>query len=250
MWHTYGDNANIGVLAGHSRAVTSVAWSPSAPKSAPRLFSASADGTLIVWDASSGAKLRRLRGHKGIINCVACARGGREVLVSGGDDGKVMLWDPNERDALDVINVGYPVTAVTFSDDGSQIYVGGLDNAIHVSDEICHSSLAHIAIQVFDLFRKEIVFSLRGHTDTITSLSLAPTGAHLLSTSFDNTARIWDVQPFAPAPSPENKGNPRLYRTLTGVTSGYENLLIKCAWSNDGRKVASGGSDRTCTIWE
>jgi Prp8 binding protein len=133
LWQTYGENNNIGILKDHSKAVTSIAWSPSAPRSSPRLFSASADGTLIVWNAATGAKERRLRGHKGIVNCVSCTRGGREVLVSGGDDGKVMLWDPQERDALDVLNVGYPVTAVCFSDDGSQVYVGGLDNDVHVS---------------------------------------------------------------------------------------------------------------------
>lgn len=234
LWQTYGENSNIGILSGHAKAVTSITWSSSAPQTGPRLFSASADGTLIVWDVLSGAKLRRLRGHKAIVNCVACARGGREVLVSGSDDGTVMLWDPNERDALDVINVGYPVTAVCFSDDGGQVYVGGLDNDVHV----------------YDLMRKEIVFSLRGHTDTITSLSLSPSGSYLLSTAMDNTVRIWDVQPFAPEPVPGQTTNVRLHRTLTGATSGYENLLIKAAWSHDGRKVATGGADQTCTIWE
>lgn len=131
--------------------MTSLCWSNSAPSSSPRLFSASADGTLIVWDASTGAKLRRLRGHKGIVNSVSCTRGGREILVSGGDDGRVLLWDPYERTPLDVLEIGYPVTAVAFSDDGGQIYVGGLDNDVHV----------------YDLLRKEIVFSLRGKSSVV-----------------------------------------------------------------------------------
>ena len=49
---------------------------------------------------------------------------------------------------------------------------------------------------------------------------------------------------------PGQSKNVRLYRTLPGATtSGYENLLIKSAWSKDGRRVATGGTDRTCTIW-
>lgn len=105
-------------------------------------------------------------------------------------------------------------------------------------------------LQVYDLLRKEIVFSLRGHTNTITSLALSPSGSLLLSTSMDDSVRIWDVQPFAPEPAPGQEGNVRLHRTLSGAMSGFENLLIKAAWSHDGRKVATGGGDRTCTVWE
>lgn len=178
------------MLRGHSKAVTTIAWSPTAPRSSPRLFSGSADGTLIVWDATTGAKLRRLRGHRGIVNSVACTRAGREILVSGGDDGKVCLWDPEDREPLDTIPVSYPVTAVAFSQDGSQVFVGGLDNDIHVSvspfsfprhsasgwailrvctDKACRLSLLTVGsvlgprvAQVYDLRKKDILYSLRG----------------------------------------------------------------------------------------
>lgn len=90
----------------------------------------------------------------------------------------------------------------------------------------------------------------KGHTDTITSLSLSPSGSHLLSTSFDDTVRVWDVQPFASEPGPGHVGSARLHRTLTGSACGFENLLIKGGWSHDGEKVATGGGDRNCTIWE
>ena len=89
-----------------------------------------------------------------------------------------------------------------------------------------------------------------GHTDTIASLALSRSGTHLLSTSLDDSTRIWDVRPFAPEPQPGNPSDPRLYRTLAGTMSGFENLLIKGAWSADGERVASGSADRTCTIWE
>ena len=60
---------------------------------------------------------------------------------------------------------------------------------------------------------------------------------------------MWDVRPFAPEPPPGHVGSARLHRTLVGATSGFENLLVKVAWSADGEKVAVGGGDRTCTIW-
>lgn len=134
LWTTFGENTNLGLLTGHSKAVTALCWSRTAPSHTPRLFTSSADGTLIAWEALSGTKLRRMRGHRGIVNCLAVTRAGREMLVSGGDDGKVLLWMWEEQSKpRESIDVGYPVTAVEFSEDGSQVFVGGLDNDVHVS---------------------------------------------------------------------------------------------------------------------
>ena len=82
-------------------------------------------------------------------------------------------------------------------------------------------------MQVFDLSSLRQVYMLQGtyalppgpahrsgHTDTIASLALSRSGTHLLSTSLDDTTRIWDVRPFAPEPQPGNPSDPRLYRCL------------------------------------
>jgi WD40 repeat protein len=53
---------------------------------------------------------------------------------------------------------------------------------------------------------------LKGHSDTITGLSLSPDGAHLLSNAMDNTLRVWDMRPFAPAN--------RCVRMMTGEFEG------------------------------
>ncbi|TKY84868.1 hypothetical protein EX895_005948 [Sporisorium graminicola] len=236
IWSVYGECANIGQLKGHSKAVTCVAFSNTMSDA---LYSGSADGTIIAWKLTTGEKQRRLRGHRAIVNCVSATRSGPELLVSASDDGRVLIWDPQAKEPLDVLEVGYPVTAVAFSEDSSQIYVGGIDNQVHV----------------YDLTRKTIALTLRGHLDTITSISLSPSGSHILTTSFDDSLRIWDVRPFAPEPNPADPNahtaNPRLYRTLRGTTfGGFENLLIKAGWSADGEKVVAGGADRTCTIWD
>jgi hypothetical protein len=56
--------------------------------------SGSADGTVRLWDPQSGACLRTLQGHTGIVWGVALSADGR-LLAGGGDDGAVRLWDPH-----------------------------------------------------------------------------------------------------------------------------------------------------------
>jgi Prp8 binding protein len=95
---------------------------------------------------------------------------------------------------------------------------------------------------------KSILYSLHGHNDTVTSVSLSPSGTHLLSAAADDTLKIWDVRPFSPASTTPNE-DPRLYKTLPGAPSGFEGWLRKASWDRDGTRVAVGGADRCVTIY-
>ncbi|THV03341.1 WD40 repeat-like protein [Dendrothele bispora CBS 962.96] len=127
------------------------------------------------------------------------------------------------------LEIGCPVTAVCWSVDEQNVYVGAVDNEIHV----------------YHLRKQTEVYTLTGHTDTPTSLSLSPNGAYLLSPSFSSTTLIHDVRAFSPSPA-------RLHRSLQGAPAGFENTLLKGAWSRDdgGLRVAVGGADRMVCIWE
>lgn len=46
-------------------------------------------------------------------------------------------------------------------------------------------------VQVWDLRKNDILYRLRGHTDTVTGLQLSPDGSYLLSNSMDNTGQIY-----------------------------------------------------------
>lgn len=46
-------------------------------------------------------------------------------------------------------------------------------------------------MQVWDLRKNDILYRLRGHTDTVTGLQLSPDGSYLLSNSMDNTGQIY-----------------------------------------------------------
>jgi len=63
--------------------------------------------------------------------------------------------------------------------------------------------------------------------------------------SFSSQTIIYDVRPFSPSPN-------RIHRILQGAPAGFENTLLRGAWSKDdgGRRAAVGGADRMVCIWE
>lgn len=105
--------------------------------------------------------------------------------------------------------------------------------------------------QLYDLHRKEIIYSLTSHTDTISCLRLSPSGSHLLSFSLDSTLKVWDVRPFAIASSDVGDDKEeRLQGSYTGAVAGTDSVLIKGGWSRDGKRIVCGSGDRTCVIWD
>ncbi|TIA69594.1 hypothetical protein E3P77_03624 [Wallemia ichthyophaga] len=234
LWRTYTDNANYGYIPhAHKEAITSLVLSHTSP-SDPLILTASADSTIGVWQASTGKLVRRLRGHSDVVNVLAVSR--NNLLASAGDDNKVFIWQLDGDDGngdrtppkhpVHTITWNAPVIALEWSDDDSTLYIGGLDNQIHAHNLSSHSTL----------------FSLTGHTDTVTFLRHSPCSQHLISCSNDSSVRIWDVKPFTSDPT-------RQYRVLHGAVSSFEGVYSQPAWSADGTRVAVGSADRTVTVW-
>jgi len=156
---------------------------------------------------------------------------GKELAVAQAD-GTVRVWEGGEdgsKNSVAVFEIGCPATSVAWSADGQNLYIGALDNEIHV----------------YDLRKGEQVYALNGHTETPTSLALSPNGSYLLSPSFSSHTIIHDVRPFSPSPS-------RIHRVLQGAPAGFENTLLKGAWSKEdgGQRVAVGGADRMVCVWD
>ena len=84
----YLGDRQLSVLRGHDCPVISVGYSPNGKW----LASGAGDGTVRVWDASSGAELGVLAGHEGAVNSVASSPDGGRI-VSGSSDTTARVWD-------------------------------------------------------------------------------------------------------------------------------------------------------------
>ncbi|UNI15485.1 hypothetical protein JDV02_002014 [Purpureocillium takamizusanense] len=221
LWRTYGDCENYGMLKGHKGAVLDLQWS----RDSEILYSASADTHLASWDLTSGARIRRYIGHEEVINTMDVSKRGEELLISGSDDCTIGIWDPRTKNAVDYIETDFPITALAMSQAGNEIFSGGIDNDI----------------RVWDLRKKSVVYSMLGHSDTVTSLRVSPDSQSLLSYAMDATVRTWDIRPFAPTE--------RHIRTLDGSNAGMEKNLLGASWDAEGKKIAAGSGDGTANVW-
>ncbi|CRL07516.1 CLUMA_CG020481, isoform A [Clunio marinus] len=223
LWSVYGEECqNVSVMSGHKGAVMELHFSPSGES----IYTCSTDKFVSVWSVETGQRIRKMKGHQNFVNSIENARRGVETLVSGSDDNMIKLWDARKKFVCHTLDNAYQVTAVCLNDTAEQVISGGIDNDI----------------KIWDFRKNEVLYKLKGHTDTITGLALSPCGSYVLSNSMDSTLRIWDIRPFCP--------QDRCKAVLQGHSHNFEKNLLRCAWSKDGTLVSAGSADRFMYIWD
>ena len=115
------------VLTGHQQTVRTLAM-----LDASAAVSGSLDGTLRVWNVSSGACIRTFEGHTDMILCMA-VDGDR--VVSGSRDGTARVWSVSTGSCLhELRDNSSTLYSMTVCHDKSWVAVGASDGGICVWD--------------------------------------------------------------------------------------------------------------------
>ncbi|GAJ09300.1 unnamed protein product, partial [marine sediment metagenome] len=130
-----------------------------------RIVSGSVEGTIKLWDASTGRELMALRGHSAGVGSPAFSPDGK-LIVSGSADKTVKVWDARSGKELMTLS-GHSdlVTSVAFSPDGKRIISGSWDKTIKIWDAVSGREL----------------LTLRGHESQVLSVAFSPDGKRIIS---------------------------------------------------------------------
>ncbi len=250
-------------LRDHDAPVYGLAFAPDGDT----LATASADGVIHLWDATTGESKGHWQGHGKIIFALAFSPDGK-ALVSGGADGQVKRWDLNGNIIGAPFDIDADITGLAYSPDAQKLAVS--------------SHLGTVTLLKVKNWKRERVLEqdVLGKDPWLVSVAFAPDGRHVAAGDVKGTVFVWDLW------TEQTRIKPVLSKPLhddwvwSVAFSPHRNLLASGSFDNkvvlldlgtgepddpihgknreglsvcfspDGEQLAIGGREGTILIWD
>jgi WD40 repeat protein len=183
------------------------------------LLSGSRDGTVRLWDVSTGRELKRYASGAGAVTAVAVSPDGK-AFAAACSNNTVALWDAGSRAARSAAAGHHDeVLSLSFSLDGNRLASGAYrDTAVYIWDPLTSAAVAR--------------FSEVGQRPAHFMVALSPDAKTLVSWAPGGTVRVR-----------ESASGKR----LGGL--GTEAHVTCVAWSPDGAELALGSQTGAVYLW-
>jgi WD40 repeat protein len=201
----------------------SISWVYKFSADGKRLASKSPDGTVSLWDATSGQELWVAPASP--IGMVIPSPDGTRVAIAydtANAPGVAQIWDAESNQlllSLDGHKAG--VWGLAYSPDGKRIATGDNAGVVKVWDAetgkelltLEHSAGSKIRGLVFspdgrylasgsqnglgkiwDSTSGKLVLTLSGHTSTLKDFAFSPDGTQIATAAYDGTIKVWDAR--------------------------------------------------------
>jgi WD40 repeat protein len=180
------------------------------------------EGKVNCYDVRTGAKRFGVEGHAGRVNAVAYNPGLDRIASVGGR--AVCLWDPDSSAPVMTITTASTPMTVSFTPDGRSLLAGCRDGWVRVfelpggtpADSFrSGSTVGSQAISpdgrylvtggdggtcyLWDIPERRLVRRLEGHTKWVYGLAFHPSKPFLVTASYDQTVKVWDLERLEPA---------------------------------------------------